>query len=55
MTIAQDKESCVVYGMPRAAVELNAAEKILPLPLIAAALLAAAGYLENASKGSTPC
>lgn len=30
-TVAQDKDSCVVYGMPRAAVELGAAEEIKPL------------------------
>ena len=29
-TIAQNRESCVVYGMPKAAVELNAATEILP-------------------------
>jgi two-component system, chemotaxis family, response regulator WspF len=28
-TIAQDKASCVVYGMPKAAVELNAAVEVL--------------------------
>lgn len=28
-TIAQDKDSCVVYGMPKAAVELNAAIEVL--------------------------
>lgn len=38
-TIAQNQESCVVYGMPRAAVELNAAVEILPLDAIATALL----------------
>lgn len=54
-TIAQSEDTCVVYGMPRAAIEMNAAEKILPLPLIAPALLVAAGYPDNADKGSTPC
>ncbi|MEL6738911.1 MAG: chemotaxis response regulator protein-glutamate methylesterase [Pseudomonadota bacterium] len=34
-TIAQDKESCVVFGMPRAAIELGAAQSILPLHQIA--------------------
>lgn len=29
-TLAQDQASCAVYGMPRAAAELDAAEKILP-------------------------
>lgn len=33
-TIAQSKESCVVYGMPREAVERGAAEFILPLEQI---------------------
>ncbi|MEG3969618.1 chemotaxis response regulator protein-glutamate methylesterase [Microcoleus sp. T2B6] len=28
-TVAQDKDSCVVYGMPKAAVELNAAVEVL--------------------------
>jgi two-component system chemotaxis response regulator CheB len=34
-TIAQNEESCVVYGMPREAVRLGAAQKILPLNQIA--------------------
>lgn len=37
-TIAQDMESCAVYGMPKAAIELNAARQILPLKEIASAL-----------------
>jgi two-component system response regulator WspF len=30
-TIAQNQESCIVYGMPKAAVELNAAVQVLSL------------------------
>ncbi|TAE60073.1 MAG: chemotaxis response regulator protein-glutamate methylesterase [Nostocales cyanobacterium] len=30
-TIAQNQESCIVYGMPKAAVELNAATQVLSL------------------------
>ena len=30
-TIAQDEESCVVFGMPRSAIEKGAAAKVLPL------------------------
>jgi two-component system response regulator WspF len=30
-TIAQNRETCVVFGMPKAAIELNAAEDVLPL------------------------
>lgn len=42
MTIAQDEATCVVYGMPRAAVELEAACEVLPLNKIGDALLAQA-------------
>jgi two-component system, chemotaxis family, protein-glutamate methylesterase/glutaminase len=38
-TIAQDEKSCVVYGMPKEAVKMGAADKIIPLDNIAAALL----------------
>ncbi len=37
-TIAQDQKTSVVYGMPKAAAELNAAEEILPIEKIAAAI-----------------
>jgi len=37
-TIAQDEKSCIVFGMPKEAIKLNAAEKILPLNQIAAHL-----------------
>jgi two-component system, chemotaxis family, response regulator WspF len=35
VTIAQNQESCTVYGMPKAAVELNAAVFVLPLESMA--------------------
>lgn len=38
-TVAQDEATCVVYGMPREAVELGAAKEVLPLERIASALL----------------
>ncbi|HEX7673408.1 MAG TPA: chemotaxis protein CheB, partial [Bdellovibrio sp.] len=38
-TVAQNEETCVVYGMPAAAVALGAADKILPLDKIAGDLL----------------
>jgi len=34
-TIAQDEHSCVVFGMPKEAIKLNAVDKILPLDQIA--------------------
>ncbi len=37
-TIAQDESTSVVFGMPREAIRLGAAEQVLPLPLIASAI-----------------
>ncbi len=39
LTIAQDSASCAVYGMPKAAAELNAAVKILPVNEISKELI----------------
>lgn len=44
-TIAQDEESCVVFGMPKEAIKVGAIDRVLPLSMIARALLA----------GSRPC
>ncbi|HAN19343.1 MAG: chemotaxis response regulator protein-glutamate methylesterase [Bacteroidetes bacterium GWC2_33_15] len=38
-TIAQDEKSCVVFGMPKEAIKLNAADKVLPLDKMASYLL----------------
>lgn len=46
--IAQDEKSCAVYGMPRAAVELNAAHAVLPLDQIAQAFLNKSANLRKA-------
>jgi two-component system chemotaxis response regulator CheB len=34
-TIVQDEKTCVIYGMPKAVVDLNAADYILPIDKIA--------------------
>jgi two-component system chemotaxis response regulator CheB len=39
-TLAQDEATCVVFGMPRAAIELGAVERTLPLGRLADAALA---------------
>jgi two-component system chemotaxis response regulator CheB len=39
LTIAQDEATSVVFGMPKAAIEIGAAAKVLPIDLIAAALV----------------
>lgn len=44
-TIAESAETCVVYGMPKAAVELGAAQEVLPLPKIAEALISYFGAI----------
>jgi two-component system chemotaxis response regulator CheB len=46
-TIAQDEKSCVIFGMPREAIQLGGASAILPLQDIAQAVLARI----NAPKG----
>jgi two-component system chemotaxis response regulator CheB len=38
-TIAQDEASCVVFGMPKEAIALGAADAVLPLERIPAELL----------------
>jgi two-component system chemotaxis response regulator CheB len=47
-TLAQDEESCVVYGMPKAAAELGAVRRVVSLANFPAALLGAV------SGGSVP-
>ncbi len=47
-TLAQDENSCVVYGMPREAVAIGAAEQVLPLSSIAPAIL---GHGHRAAAG----
>jgi two-component system chemotaxis response regulator CheB len=42
-TIAQDEASCVVFGMPREAIRLGGADRVLPLARIPGAILALAG------------
>jgi two-component system chemotaxis response regulator CheB len=40
-TIAQNEETCLVYGMPRAAVEMGVVDRVLPLGAISSALVQA--------------
>ena len=53
-TIAQNEATCVVYGMPREAVELGAVAQVLPLTAIAEAMLAARGRRDPASDWPSP-
>jgi two-component system chemotaxis response regulator CheB len=38
-TIAQDEATSVVFGMPKEAIELGAAQKIVPLDMVASEIL----------------
>jgi two-component system chemotaxis response regulator CheB len=51
-TIAQDEKSSVIFGMPKVAIAMGAAEEVLPLNRIASALLRLANPIPN--KGSRP-
>jgi len=41
-TLAQDESTCVVFGMPKEAIRLDAAERIVPLENISHAILSCA-------------
>jgi two-component system chemotaxis response regulator CheB len=38
-TVAQDEKSCVVFGMPKEAIKIGAAEKVVPLNNIGVTVL----------------
>jgi two-component system chemotaxis response regulator CheB len=38
-TIAEHEKTCVVYGMPRAAIQMGVVDQVVPLPLVAEAIL----------------
>lgn len=50
-TIAQDEETCVVYGMPRAAAELQVVDQVLPLDRVPQGILTA---LRNRAAATSP-
>jgi len=45
--IAQDEKSCIVYGMPRAVIEMGIADQVVPLDQIPAAILDFMGVRDN--------
>ncbi|MGC3960366.1 MAG: chemotaxis response regulator protein-glutamate methylesterase [Verrucomicrobiota bacterium] len=53
-TIAQDEASCVVYGMPRAAVEAGVVDKVLSLNSIPNALIETAQAMATSAPAERP-
>jgi two-component system chemotaxis response regulator CheB len=54
LTIAQDRDSSVVHGMPGEAIELGAATQVLPADKIAGALIAQVVRRRSAARGIEP-
>jgi len=50
-TLAQDEASCVVFGMPKEAIARGAAQRVVPLDAMAAAILAACAAAPRAASG----
>ncbi len=46
-TIAQDEKSCVIFGMPKEAIELGGVDEVLPLTQIAGAIIARVNSSRN--------
>ena len=47
VTIAQSEESCVVFGMPKAAIERGYATRVVALDVLSSTLQALCGRREN--------
>ncbi len=47
-TVAQDEATCVVFGMPKVAIDCGAVEKVLPLDAVGPEILRLAGELARA-------
>jgi two-component system chemotaxis response regulator CheB len=53
MTVAQSEESCVVYGMPKAAIERGYATRVVALDVLSATLQALCGRNTNEGHGES--
>ena len=54
VTIAQNEETCVVFGMPRAAIELGVVDKVLPLEDIPQAIVRAVNLHRQTAENLVP-
>ena len=48
-TVGQNAETCVVYGMPRAAAEMRALSRVAPLSLVATEIMSALSHSSDAA------
>lgn len=53
-TLAQDEATCVVFGMPRVAIEIGAAQRVLPLGQLAEAVLGLAQGSRDGRPAAAP-
>jgi two-component system, chemotaxis family, protein-glutamate methylesterase/glutaminase len=53
-TLAQDEASCVVFGMPREAIRMGAADRVVPLQQMAAELIALSATFEFPPSAENP-
>jgi two-component system chemotaxis response regulator CheB len=53
-TMAQDEQSCVVFGMPREAIELGAVDEVVPLSRVPGSILHQAARQAGAPTGRNP-
>jgi chemotaxis response regulator CheB len=51
VTIAQNEESCVVFGMPKAAIERGYATRVVGLDVLSSTLQAVCGRSETSGEG----
>lgn len=51
-TVAQDRDSCAIYGMPRVAVEKGFIDKVVPLSDMAAYIVSSVGQIQGVEAGS---
>jgi two-component system chemotaxis response regulator CheB len=55
LVIAQDKETCVVFGMPSTVIAEGLADRIVPLPEMAGAIASAVAGSEASASGAVRC